>query len=383
MAETYLDRAGRLAREVQPYVPGATLEEAARRAKGAGPRIAKLSSNENPLGPSPLAVGAIRQRARHAHYYPSASAPELGAAIARYARVRPEQVVVGGGSSTLMHAIVAAFTTAGGEIVSVAPSFPVYGEVAAIHARVPVTVPLREEDFGLDLLRLRGAITPRTQLIFLARPNNPTSTLIPIAELEAVAELADDVGALVVSDEAYMEFAQAPARETALTALRGAAPRWPNVMVTRTFSKAFGLADLRLGYAIGTPDTAQYLRLANVKWPTGTLAQAAARAALQDRRHLARTLAVVAQGRAWLAQEFARLGFAVAPRPQGNYIMVDVGSRGWTAPDFAAAVFRAARVLVRGDFSERYVRISVGRPGENRRLLAAVRQLLGGGPGRE
>lgn len=382
MAETYLDRAGRLAREVQPYVPGATLEEAAGRAKGAGPPIAKLSSNENPLGPSPRAVAAIRGRARHAHGYPSATAPELSAGIARYARVRPEQVVVGGGSSTLLHTIVAAFTTAGGEIVTVAPSFTLYAEVAAIHARAPVTVPLKEGDFALDLLRLRGALTPRTQLIVLARPNNPTSTLIPLAELEAVAEMAADVGALVVSDEAYMEFAEAPARETALTLIRAAAPRWSNVMVTRTFSKAFGLADLRLGYAIGTPEAARYLNMANVKWPTGALAQAAALAALKDRDHLAKTVALVAAERAWLADQFARLGYGVAPRPQGNYIMVDVGARGWTAPDFAAAVFAAARVVIRGDFSERHVRISVGRSGQNRRLLAAVRDLPGRAPSR-
>lgn len=374
MAETYLDRGARLEREVQPYTPGTTLEEAAKRARVAPARIAKLSSNESPLGPSPRAVTALRRGARRAHAYPSSDAPELSAAIARYAHVRPAQVVVGGGSSTLMHAIVAAFTTVGGEVISLAPSFTVYAEIAAIQARVSVTVPLRPGDFSLDLMALRAAITPRTQLVFLARPNNPTSTLIPIAELEAVAEMAADVGALVVSDEAYIEFADAPGRESAVTRLE--ARRWPNIMVTRTFSKAFGLADLRVGYALGTADSARYLRLANVKWPTGALAQAAALAALADRRHLERTLAVVHEGRAWLVRQFERLGFVVAPRPQGNYVMVDVGSQGWTAAEFAAAVFQAARVLIRGDFADRYVRISIGRRAENRRLMAAVERLL-------
>jgi histidinol-phosphate aminotransferase len=375
MAETYLDRGQRLLREVRPYTPGITLEAAARRAGVSPSRIAKLSSNENPIGPSPRAVAAIERTARVAHYYPSPGADELRRAIGRYLDVDPAQVVVGGGSSTLMHAIVAAFTAPGGEVVSLDPSFTVYSEIAVIHGRVPVTVPLRESDWLLDLDRLREAITPRTQLVFLTRPNNPTSTLIPLADFEAAAEMAAAVGALVVSDEAYIEFAEVE-RCSAVELVRGRAPRWPNVMLTRTFSKAFGLANLRLGYAVAAEEVARCLALANAKWPTGALAQAAGVAALADLRHLARTLRVVRQGRTMLARAFEDLGFRVAPAPQGNYIMVDVAGRGWTAERFADAVFEVGRVVVRGDFSSRHVRISIGRPEENRRLVRAVRRLV-------
>jgi histidinol-phosphate aminotransferase len=321
-------------------------------------------------------VAVIRRRARLAHYYPSATAPALCAAIGRYLGVAPGQVVVGGGSSTLMHAVVAAFTAPGGEVVTLAPSFGVYAELAAIHGRAAVSVALDPPDFALDPRRLEAVLSPRTHLVFLARPNNPTSTLVPLPVLDAIAARAAAVGALVVSDEAYLEFADAPRRETAVGLIRSPAPRRPNVLVTRTFSKAFGLADLRLGYAVGTPESAQALALANAKWPTGALAQAAGIAALEDRRHLARTIAVVRQGRRRLARELARLGLGVAPRPQGNYLLVDVGARGFKAREFAEALLAVARVAVRGDFADRFVRVSVGRPADNRRLVAGVRRLL-------
>lgn len=375
MADTYLDRGQRLLAEVAPYVPGITLDEAACKAGVRPARVAKLSSNENPLGPSPRAVAAIRKLASHAHYYPSPDAGDLRTAIGRYLDVGAEQVVVGGGSSTLMHALVDAFTSPGGEVISLEPSFTVYSEIAVIHGRTPVTVPLRESDFLLDLDRLRAALTPRTQLLFLTRPNNPTSTLIPLDVLEAAAELAAKAGALVVSDEAYIEFADVR-RPSAVELIRGREPRWPNVMLTRTFSKAFGLANLRLGYAVGPVDTARCLALANAKWPTGQLAQAAGVAALADRAHLRRTLATVAKGRVLLADGFARLGFRVAPEPQGNYIMVDVSGHGWTAAGFAEAVFARGHIVIRGDFSPKHVRVSIGRPEENRRLLATIAALV-------
>jgi histidinol-phosphate aminotransferase len=375
MGESYLDRSEHLLTEVRPYLPGLTLEAAARALRVPPSRIAKLSSNENPIGPSARVKAVIRRLARTVHHYPDPGAEDLRRAIGRHLDVAPALVVVGGGSSSLMHAIVAAFTAPGGEVVTLAPSFTVYAEIAAIHGRRPVTVPLREDDFRLDLEALRRAITSRTELVFLARPNNPTSTLIPLDVFETAAELAARVGALVVSDEAYIEFADAEA-PSAVALLRGAAPRGANVLVTRTFSKAFALASLRLGYAIGTEETARRLGRANAKWATGRVAQAAGVAALGDRAHLARTLRVVREGRAYLAEAFAALGFGVAPHPQGNYIMVDASRLGWTAPAFAEAVLQAGAVVIRGDFSPRHVRISVGRPEQNRRLVKVVRGLV-------
>ena len=368
---SYLERGRRLEREVDPYLPGLTREAAARLAGASPDEIVKLSSNENPLGASPAAVAAIEGLRGRLHEYPAPTADALRAAIGRYLDVDAAQVVVGAGSSTLMHSIVAAFTSPGGEVVSLEPGFSVYTEIAVIQGRKPVAIDLTDGDFLLDLDRLEAAITPRTQIIFLTRPNNPTSTLIPLADFCRAAEMASQVGALLVSDEAYIEFADLP-DPSAVALIRGEPARFPNVMVTRTFSKAFGLANLRLGYAIGTPETARCLALANAKWPTGAVAQAAGVAALDDKQHLARTLEVVAQGRRRLSEAFEKIGLPVVPNPQGNYIMADVAPLRMSAREFADRVFKASRVIIRGDFSDRYVRISIGTEAENTRLLGAV-----------
>lgn len=371
----FLVRVRRLERELDPYTPGLTREAAAERAGVAPAAIAKLSSNENPLGPSPKAQEVVERMRDQLHEYPSSTAEDLRAAIGRFHGVAPEQVVVGAGSSTLMHAIVAAFTEPGGEVISLDPSFTVYREIASIHGRVPVTVPLRQQDYLLDLDRFAAALTAKTQLVFLTRPNNPTSTLIPLADFEKAARLATKKGALVVSDEAYIEFADR-SDASAVSLIRGT-QRQPNVMVSRTFSKAFGLANLRLGYAIGTKETARGLALANAKWPTGAVAQKAGIAAMEDGAHLARSLKAVRDGRAALTAFFNGMGLPVAPDPQGNYVMVDAGPLGIGAAAFAERVFETGRVLIRGDFSPRHVRISIGTAEENARLMDAVRRIAG------
>lgn len=371
----FLARARRLERELEPYTPGLTREAAAARAGVAPAAIVKLSSNENPLGPSPQAQAVVARMGAELHEYPSASADTLRAAIGCFHDVAADQIVVGAGSSSLMHAMVAAFTEPGGEVIALDPSFTVYGEIASIHGRVPVTVPLRRQDYLLDLDRFAAALTDKTQLVFLTRPNNPTSTLIPLADFERAARMAVEKGALVVSDEAYIEFADRP-EVSALSLIRGA-PCLANVMVSRTFSKAFGLANLRLGYAIGTRDAARGLALANAKWSTGAVAQKAGIAALEDEEHLARSLKTVREGRAALTTFFNGLGLSVAPDPQGNYVMVDVAALGMAAPAFAERIFEVGHVLIRGDFSERHVRISIGTAEENARLMDAVRDVIG------
>lgn len=374
---TYLERARRLEKDHEPYVPGMTRESAARMAGVPAAEIVKLSSNENPLGASPAAKAAITAMIDAIHEYPNSTADALRAAIGVYLDIGADQVVVGAGSSSLMHAMMTAFTEPGGEIVALDPSFSVYREIARAHGRVPVAVPLREADFTLDLETFAAALSDKTQLVFLTRPNNPTSTLIPLGDFVRAARLAGEKGALVVSDEAYIEFSDSD-RPSAAAFLRGPASELPHVMVSRTFSKAFGLANLRLGYAIGTRETARALAAANAKWPTGDLAQKAGIAALSDTAHLARTRAAVAEGRNYLVMEFGALGLAVVANPQGNYVMVDVTKTGLDAAGFAQLVFERGRVLVRGDFSPRHVRVSVGTAYENARLLGAVRRLMPG-----
>ncbi|MBM3572023.1 MAG: aminotransferase class I/II-fold pyridoxal phosphate-dependent enzyme [Alphaproteobacteria bacterium] len=374
-AANYLERGNRLKREVDPYIPGLTRAQAAAAAGVAPAQVVKLSSNENPLGPSPEALAAVHAQMGMIHEYPSPMADELRAAIGELHGVYADQVVVGAGSSSLMHAIVEAFTMPGGEVISMHLGFSVYSEIAIIHGRNPVLIDLPEPNFAVDLAKLKKLINPNTQLIFLTRPNNPTSTLVPRADFEAAARMAAEVGALCVSDEAYIEFADVPDC-SAIPLVRGAKPAMPNVMVTRTFSKAYGLANLRLGYAIATPEVAHCLRLANAKWPTGQVAQAAGVAAIKDKAHLQLTLDTVAAGRKRLAQGFAQLGLPVAPSPQGNYIMVDIGPSGMDAASFTKRILELGAVVIRGDFSPKHVRISIGKPDENDRLLAAATTIM-------
>lgn len=370
----YLSRGRRLLAEIDPYLPGLTRESAARLAGASPASIAKLSSNENPLGPSPKVIAAIRAMDPLVHEYPSPGADALRKTIGTYLGVGADQVVVGAGSSTLMHSIVDAFSTPGGEIISLDPGFTVYPEIAAIHGRRGVQIGLRRDDFLLDIDVLARAVTKDTQIIFLTRPNNPTSTLIPLDVFRRAADLGGEVGALVISDEAYIEFADMPG-QSAVELLRREPGRYANVMLTRTCSKAFAIANLRIGYAAASADVARCLALANAKWPTGAVAQAAAVAAIEDKEHLARTLRTVSEGRAWLVEQFNAMGLPVAPNPQGNYVMIDVQPSGLSAAEFADKVFQSGHVLIRGDFSARYVRASIGTAEENRRLAEAGRAL--------
>jgi histidinol-phosphate aminotransferase len=337
--------------------------------------VTKLSSNENPIGPSPAAVAALADTATSASYYPTSIASELHEAIGRYLRVDAEQVVSGSGSSTLMHALVEACTEPGGEVVWLDPGFTLYQEIARVHRRRAKAFATTEPDFVLDPDELIASFTPETQLVFITRPNNPTSVLVPLDDFRRIAIAARQIGAVVVSDEAYIEFADDPA-ESAVELLRSDPDRFDNVIVSRTFSKAFALANLRLGYMVGSVELVRFVSAANAKWPTGEIVRAAGIAALADGEHLARTKAVVASGRTRLAEAFEALGFGVVPNAQGNYIMVDVRPRGWTAEGFAADVLDAAHVLVRGDFSPTHVRISIGTVEDNDRLIAGVERLL-------
>lgn len=372
--EDFLARGRRLTAEIEPYLPGLTRETAAAMVGAKPHRIAKLSSNENPLGTSPKVIEAITAMHWLVHEYPNPSAEDLRKVIGTYLDVDANQVVVSAGSSTLMHAIIDAFSTPGGEILSLDPGFTVYPEIALIHGRTAKTVSLNEDDFLLSLDALKAAITPNTQIIFLTRPNNPTATMIPLEIFAKAAEMAAEVGALIVSDEAYIEFCEIPG-QSANELLKADPQKYRNVMFSRTCSKAFGIGNMRVGYAVALPEVAGCLALANAKWPTGAVAQAAAAAAIEDKEHLAKTLTTVWQGRRYLTEELNAMGFPVAPNPQANYVMFDVAASGLTAETFADKVFRDDHVLIRGDFSPRYIRASIGTPEENWRLVNAAKKL--------
>lgn len=357
--------------DIKPYLPGLTGREAAERYHLPPEKLIKLSSNENPLGPPPLAVEAAQRMLKELHRYPDSKAVALRRQIAGMEGLGPENVIVGAGSTEIMSFIVRAFSRPGDEIVSMDPSFTVYAELATADGRRPVFVSL-DHPFELDPKALSRVLSERTRVLFMTRPNNPTSRLIPISVFESIAKMAPH--AVVVSDEAYIEFADNYREQTAARLVGKAR----NVIVTRTFSKAYGIPNLRVGYALGPSDAIDFLFRVKPKWNLGEVAQEAAIGALKDSQHFEKVLKVVKEGRRRLCDQLAKVpGLAVVPEPQGNYIMVKVREAGYSAEAFTEAM-GAKGIIIRGDFHPDYVRISIGTESDNEALIKATHEVIKG-----
>ena len=351
-----------------PYVPGKPIEEVERELGISG--VAKLASNENALGPSPLALAAAREAAAKVHLYPDGSAYLLRQALAARLGVAFEEVFVGNGSNELIELMVRTFTCDGEEVLTSAGSFVAYRLAAQAHGRAFVEAPMRAR-FHYDLDALRARIGPRTKLIFLANPDNPTGTWFTQAELVPFLE-AVPATTLVVLDEAYVEFVEAPGFPDALALRR----RFPNLVVLRTFSKIYGLAGLRLGYGVARAELVGFLDRVRAPFNTSLVAQAAGLAALGDEEHVARSRALVREERPRLAAALAALGATVVPS-QGNFVLADFpGTNGKEVFD---ALLREGVVVrpVAGYGFPSAQRVTCGLRQENERVLAALAKVLG------
>jgi histidinol-phosphate aminotransferase len=352
---------------LQPYIPGKPLEELAREY---GIRDAiKLASNENPLGPSPKALEAIRAALPDLARYPEGGGVALKAALAARLGVAPAQLTLGNGSNEILELMARAFVTPADEVIFAEHAFAVYPIVTQAAGARAVVVPAR--DYGHDLPAMVRAVTARTQLIFLANPNNPTGTWF---RREA---LADFLGAvprrvLVVLDEAYFDFVTDAAYPNGIDFLAA----HPNLVVTRTFSKAYGLAGLRIGFGVSGAGVAELLNRVRQPFNVNLPAQAAALAALDDAGHLNKTLANNARGMAQLIAGFEALGLPYIPSA-GNFVCVEVGAAG----QWYEALLRAG-VIVRPVANyglPRHLRVTVGLPEENARFLKALGGALAAG----
>jgi histidinol-phosphate aminotransferase len=348
-----------------PYVPGKPAEELEREL-GISNAV-KLASNESAIGPSPRVVEAVRAAASALHRYPDDAAHVLRRRIARLHTIAVNEIALGHGSNELIDLCVRAFAIPSEHAVIGAPSFACYG-LSLQAANIPTSVvPLRDGLFW-DLDAVRAALRPQTKLVFVDNPGNPTSTHIAGPRLRGfLSELPADVVAVV--DEAYGDFADAADYESALR-MRDTRER---LVILRTFSKAYGLAGLRLGYAVGNADLISYLQRVRVPFNANALAQAAATAALDDAAHFQRGVALNATERTRMSAALAELGLVVAPS-QTNFLCVHVNRA-------AGAVYNAllqAGVIVRpfGPPLHRHLRISVGLPAENDRLLAVLPGVL-------
>jgi histidinol-phosphate aminotransferase len=348
---------------IQPYQAGTPIEQVARPA--GAPDVIKLASNENPLGASPRALAAAQQVLTGVDRYPDSAALRLRGALAERLGVTLEEVIVGNGSNELLELVVRTFCTPAHHIVFAEPSFVVYRLVALAQSIPYTAVPLRR--WTHDLSAMARAINGKTRVVFIANPNNPTGTYVTRAELEAfLAAIPREV--IVVLDEAYIEYAEAEDFPDGL-ALRHLHPR---LVLTRTFSKIYGLAGLRIGYAVLPPELAGYTHRVRAPFNVGNVAQAAAIAALADAEHVRKSQALNRSEKPFLAAGLAKLGVEVVPS-QANFVFVDIKRPAQPVYDAMLTHGVIVRPIPPGSSG---LRITVGTRAENVRCLAALEAVL-------
>lgn len=352
---------------VKNYTPGKPIEEVQREL--GLKEVIKLASNENCMGPSPRALAAVRKALGRVNRYPDASGFALKARLARHLGVEPASIVLGNGSDEVICLAVDAFVGDGDEVVIAQPTFLIYEIVSQLkNARIRF-VPLRK-DLRHDLAAMRKAITPKTKMVFIANPDNPTGTYVTRRELEAFLKgLPEKV--IVFLDEAYFEFAEFGCGD------------YPNgleylgrkgLIVSRSFSKAYGLAGLRIGYGVGDPEVIGYLERVREPFNVNLLAQVGAEAALDDRVFLAKTLQHVQKEKDLICASLRKMGISYVPSAT-NFVILD--TRQDCKKVFTELLQRG--VIVRDMKAwglDTYIRVTIGTRAENRKFLTALQEVL-------
>jgi histidinol-phosphate aminotransferase len=342
------------------YIPGKPIEEVERELKI---QAVKLASNENPLGPSPKGIAAAKAVLTDANRYPDGGTHLLRAALAKKRGVAPEEIFIGLGSSEIIDLAARVLLRAGLQGLTSEGTYAPFSVAIRASGAELVLVPQRE--FAFDLQAIAKAITPKTGVIYLANPNNPTGTAFTGKEFEEfLAEVPD--GVLVVLDEAYIHYAVSVGLKDAEEAYR----KRKNMLILRTFSKVYGLAGLRIGYAIGTPEL--LVAMAKLKTPFNTsgVAQAAALAALDDHEHVQRCIVTNAAERKRLSEGLRKLGMRPV-ESESNFVFVPVGPEAKEISDELLHLGVIVRPLGWMGFPEA-IRISVGTAEENEKCLSAM-----------
>lgn len=352
-------------RALHPYETGKPIDETARELGLDPAQIVKLASNENPIGPSPMALAAMRDAAAQAHLYPDGGGYHLRRAIAAANDMAIENIVLGNGSNEIIELLGHCFLTPGAETIAAEHAFVVYKLMSELFGARCVEVP--DPGFRHDLRAMLRAITPATRLVFVANPNNPTGTRVNQEELDDFMErLPNHV--VAIFDEAYYEFMDDP--PDCLAYVRDGR----NAVVMRTFSKSQGLAGLRIGYGLMPARIAQWLQRARQPFNANAMAQAAALASIADTEHQRRTRDIVDDGRRRLEVRLAAAGIEFVPS-SANFVLMRVG-RG--RPTFEALLRKG--VIVRpmdGYKLPEWIRVSIGTPAQMDRFFDALAQVLG------
>lgn len=354
----------RALRSLTSYEPGRPIEDVKRELGLTD--VIKLASNENALGPSPKAVAALREAIGGVHRYPDGKGTALRQKLAARLGVAFEQVVLGNGSDELITLALRAYVEPGDEIIVADPTFLIYRTAGQVCGATVKSVPLKQ--FRYDLPAMRRAITPKTRMLFIANPDNPTGTYVTAGDVVAFMNgLSDDV--LVVFDEAYVELADVPEFPQTVPLVQAGRA----VLVTRTFSKAYGLSGLRVGYGIAPAPIAEALQKVREPFNVNTLAQVAATAALDDEAHLEATRAYVRAGKQALYPALEALGIQAVPTA-ANFILMEVGAKARAV----AQQLLAKGIIVREMSAwhlDGFLRVTIGTPDETARLIAALREI--------
>ena len=350
---------------LEPYQPGKPIEELEREL-GIEDCI-KLASNESPIGPSPLAVAAVREALEGVHRYPDGASFALRERLSSRLGVDPEQLVFGAGADEVLELLAKVLLGPGDEAVFAWPSFAMYPVVVQGMGATSIRVPLTG-DLSHDLPKMSAAVTDRTRLIFVCNPNNPTGTSIGAEAFDRFAGSLPETVVLAI-DEAYYEFVRRSDFPDSLDWIR----RRPGTIALRTFSKIYGLAGLRIGYGIADPELAGYLQRARHPFNVSRLAEVAAFAALEDVEHAERARATNAEGIDYLRRELGALGVETWPT-DANFLLAKAGA------DTAERLLREGIIVraLNGFGMPDHIRISIGLPEENERLVKTLRKLREG-----
>ncbi|HSS46021.1 MAG TPA: histidinol-phosphate transaminase [Burkholderiales bacterium] len=351
-------------RAIAPYQPGKPISELEREL--GIKNIVKLASNENPMGASPKALAAIKQALNDIARYPDGNGFELKAALSARLQVKQEQIVLGNGSNDVLELAARVFLTPGAEAVYAQHAFAVYPLATQACGARGIAAPAK--NFGHDLEAMLKAVTAQTRLVFIANPNNPTGTLLYADELLSFLRCLPET-VLVVLDEAYNEYLSKELKTPSLEWLK----QFPNLVITRTFSKAYGLAGLRVGYALAQASVADLMNRVRQPFNVNSASQAAALAALDDHEFVKRSFELNQKGMVQLTQAFKRLGLRYIPS-YGNFVCFHA--------DDAAALYQ--RLLRRGVIVRpianygmpEWLRVSIGLPHENEKFLKALESLM-------
>ncbi len=349
--------------DIRPYEPGKPIKELQREHEIR--RVIKLASNENPLGPSGKAIRAMRKAISEVHLYPEGNCYYLLNRLAKELEIDPENLIFGNGSNEIIELIARGFLSEGEEVLSSETTFLVYPILTQVCGGKFRAVPMK--DYRYDLQGILDAITPKTKIIFIANPNNPTGTYVTAQEVEEfLSKVPEHI--LVCFDEAYVDFVEAQDFPRMLSYIKN---ERPNVIVLRTFSKSYGLAGLRIGYGAASKEMVAYLHKVRQPFNVNSLAQVAATAALDDKFFLWRTKWLVVRGRKFFYRKLEKIGLKYLPS-QANFILVNMGRNGMDVYNELLRQGIIVRPMVAYGLPE-WLRVTIGRRSQNVQLIRSLK----------